>query len=675
MTLALDRPAHVYAATTAIEAWLHEQALDAWSELAPSNLQASFVGRVLPRLLPKVIAAQRLAASVGSVGAQRQIAQSVADQRATERGQPRPPTPAEVAAAGHQAQAQQVNAPIALQAPDGQPIPTVNPDAFAGVASDGRPLASLLTQPLVTTYTDLGRGAGAPAALAHGFGSMDQILSTQIHDASREASQAQIVAAHHIAGYLRMVEPGACGRCVILAGRIYKWSKGFERHPACRCTNTPQTDATEQPQDPAELFANMTEAEQTRAFTVAGARAIRDGADPARVVNARRGMSTAAAIDVHNADGTVTRRYNAAPREVYGMHLLTTSSGVAGERQRRGTIRLMPEAIYQIAGDDRQMAIRLLQQYHYITGEPVTTRAARAQAAAADRRANAEADRKAGEQAAQQAKQDAHDQAAAVIAEAISITKAAVDAEIRRASAESARLSAAQAKAEAKAARLAEAEAKKAARANVAALRLRSDDDLAADLNRAYEDDDDARVTTLENELNRRDEAEQRKRDLVEYNRKRAQDRRDAEKEAQSLRISRLIEEGTDPYEATEEVTGVTIESQHRTEAFNELRNNGYGRARNFNEASSLRWRDLVAEQMVDVENYTRGGDFRNTAGIEAGVNSDLLFFGNENLARKYASPELREYWDHHGRLTLDSLRHQLVTGLGGPRGGMDFLQ
>jgi hypothetical protein len=78
----------------------------------------------------------------------------------------------------------------------------------------------------------------------------------------------------------------------------------------------------------------MDAAEQDRVFGKGGAQAIRDGADMAKVVNARRGMVT--------AEG----------------RLFTTEA--AGR-----TPRLMPEQIYRDAAS-REDAIRLLRRFGYI---------------------------------------------------------------------------------------------------------------------------------------------------------------------------------------------------------------------------------------------------------------------------------------------------------------------
>lgn len=347
----------VFVAVTAVDRWLAAQALLAWAKLRPSALQASFVGDVLPSLLPQVVASQRLAAAFGATGVRQQALRLAATPAAAIPQMPSqvpyvpalpdlpglPPLPKLPAAAG------QVQSVAVRQA---SASPSVVPDAFANIASDGRPLVQLLSQPLVGTYMDIGSGIPVDLALQRGMDSMDRILTTQVHDAAREAGQVQMVGIREITGFQRMVEPTACGRCMILAGRIYRWNKGFLRHPACRCVNTPVTDATAPPQSDRDLFDAMTPAQQDRAFGVDGAQAIRDDANPARVVNARHGMSTAVSASGRNV---------AAPQTIYGQQLLTTTAG-AGQG-----VRLMPQGIYQIAGDDRGLAVDLLQRHGYLT--------------------------------------------------------------------------------------------------------------------------------------------------------------------------------------------------------------------------------------------------------------------------------------------------------------------
>jgi hypothetical protein len=234
--------------------------------------------------------------------------------------------------------------------------PTVNPRAFVGFAADGRPLDSLIRLPLAAVYQRIGSGMPAADALDLGGGLLAMLADSEVADAGRGADSVAMTAETKVAGYIRIVSAGACGRCAILAGRWYRWNAGFARHPHCHCQQVPATDRTTVAghlTDPHAYFASLSPAEQDRAFTVAGAQAIRDGADIYQVVNARRGMSTA---------------------RIYGHDLSTTTEGItrrgiAGQRMRaagtRAPVRLTPDAIYALASD-RDDAIRLLRRYGYI---------------------------------------------------------------------------------------------------------------------------------------------------------------------------------------------------------------------------------------------------------------------------------------------------------------------
>ena len=157
--------------------------------------------------------------------------------------------------------------------PQGQVVPTV----FAGTASDGRPLPSLFEQ------------------AANDF-AFDLMVVTQLQDVARAAGGAATANSYGAQGYVRMLNPPSCSRCAILAGRFYRWNDGFLRHPKCDCRHIPSTEALsgDLRLDPNAYFESLAPAEQSRIFTNAGAKAIRDGADIGQVVNARRGMSVGA---------------------------------------------------------------------------------------------------------------------------------------------------------------------------------------------------------------------------------------------------------------------------------------------------------------------------------------------------------------------------------------------
>lgn len=265
----------------------------------------------------------------------------------------------------------------------------VNTRAFGGVASDGRDLATLLFEPAIAAMEAMAHGVAQDTAMDVGLARLLRIVGQQIPDAGRVADGVAVTARPR-AGYVRMIVGKTCSRCIQLAGKWYRWNTGFDRHPHCDCIHIPASEDTGEDlrTDPKRLFASMSEAEQDRVFTKAGAQAIRDGADLNQVVNARRGAAGLAPAGrrLTNEEIAALRSGRLQATDVYGRQLYvttegTTTRGVAGSRlgaretgrktkgnryRRAQTPRLMPESIYQIAGDDRAEAQRLLKRFGYI---------------------------------------------------------------------------------------------------------------------------------------------------------------------------------------------------------------------------------------------------------------------------------------------------------------------
>jgi len=274
-----------------------------------------------------------------------------------------------------------VDAALAAQGLDSSPAGQVVPGAFAGVASDGRTLEGLLWSPLVSTAVALSRGMPRQRALAAGQATLDMVLATQVADAGRVADGVAITARPDI-GYIRVLTPPSCSRCIVLVDRIYRWNAGFQRHPRCDCVHLPANRASaEQMRLTARsYFDSLSREEQDRIFTKAGAQAIRDGANIAQVVNARRGMRKAQVFGhdvLITTEGTTVRglagqqliRAGARTRrELAEFVTRQTRTGPQLRQVRRERVqipRLMPESIYAEA-TSREDAIRLLRRFGYI---------------------------------------------------------------------------------------------------------------------------------------------------------------------------------------------------------------------------------------------------------------------------------------------------------------------
>lgn len=248
----------------------------------------------------------------------------------------------------------------AAQGTDGAAAGRLVTGSLAGVASDGRDLTDLLVQPAFTALTALDRGYPVARALDSGLAALRMITATQVMDAGRVADSVSGVGRRSLTGYVRVVSAGACSRCTILAGKFYRWNRGFLRHPHCHCVHAPAAaPAAVSVRGPRETFDSLSAAEQTRTFGRAGAQAIRDGADPAQVVNARRGMTVAGRNTGTTTEGTTRRG-------LFGGYQ-TGPDGRLVRRTDRPPPRLMPEEIYRRSGGDRDEAIRLLREHAYLT--------------------------------------------------------------------------------------------------------------------------------------------------------------------------------------------------------------------------------------------------------------------------------------------------------------------
>jgi hypothetical protein len=236
-----------------------------------------------------------------------------------------------------------VAAALVLQGATTDPAGLVSARAFAGHAADGRALSGLLGYPAFEVEAFVDKGMTPEQASAIGARHLDRIVATEVSDAARVATGVAVVGDRAARGYVRMLTPPSCSRCVVLAGRWYAVNAGFLRHPQCDCVHIPAAEhLPEASTDPRQYFDSLTEAQRDAAFTKAGAQAIRDGADIPRVVNARRKGA------VYVAGGwTYTRE-------------ATTRRG-AGRR-----VRLMPESIYREAGGNRDEAIRLLKLHGFL---------------------------------------------------------------------------------------------------------------------------------------------------------------------------------------------------------------------------------------------------------------------------------------------------------------------
>ena len=179
----------------------------------------------------------------------------------------------------------------------GGPVGAIVPAGFLAAAPNGEPVLATLDALPVKAKNAVAGGATSLEARIAAASWLGRVAMTMLADTSRDVYQADMISRPQVTGYVRMVAPGACSRCIILAGKRFLWNQGFQRHPNCNCRHIPASEALagDMTTDPYANFKSLSEEQQDRVFGKHNAQAIRDGADIYRVENIRmRGLGTAA---------------------------------------------------------------------------------------------------------------------------------------------------------------------------------------------------------------------------------------------------------------------------------------------------------------------------------------------------------------------------------------------
>lgn len=193
--------------------------------------------------------------------------------------------------------------------------------------------APLVAQPVAEAFmgiTSAGSDLSAYISEADTLAEFEQLVITELADAERVAQQVSVAARPTLSGFVRYLNPPSCSRCVVLAGRFYKYDAGFERHPNCDCFAVP-VDAGVNAHD---YWTDADEAVRqgmVSDLTVAEREAFDAGGDLSRIINVKK-----------------------------------KSAGltVAGRVLERGG-KPTPEGIFALASD-RDEAIRLLAKFGYL---------------------------------------------------------------------------------------------------------------------------------------------------------------------------------------------------------------------------------------------------------------------------------------------------------------------
>ena len=246
----------------------------------------------------------------------------------------------------------------------------VDPAGFAGWASDGRTMESLLWQ-----APRIADEAGGPLVqrMAAGSNWLDLMVHQQIIDAGRGASGVTITATRN-AGWVRYVNPPCCQNCAVLAGKFFRHNAGFERHWRCDCQHRPASES-----EPPEGYTDTIQPDQIHDLTEAQRKAVEDGADLNQVVNAYRRVTPSRRTQMFTTtEGTTRRGWASYVRRNIDREQGVATAETATNVGRRGAVgnytvrrtqaRMSPELVYKVARN-REEAILLLQKNGYVVGD------------------------------------------------------------------------------------------------------------------------------------------------------------------------------------------------------------------------------------------------------------------------------------------------------------------
>lgn len=230
------------------------------------------------------------------------------------------------------------------------PAGTVAATSLAGYATDGRTLNGLFAM-ATTDYM------------------FDLMAANQIQGMARYAESIATTVNYGAEGYVRMLNPPSCARCAVLAGKFYRWSSGFRRHPNCDCVHIPSTEnlSGDLRTDPQLAIDNgliqrrytytdangNTTTRMVNDLTRDQLRALEDGGDVSQVINIGRSPLLRDSYSFGRSERRSTES--------------TTRFGLAYRQRtgRRSTARLTPYSIYRVA-ESREQAIQLLKVNGFI---------------------------------------------------------------------------------------------------------------------------------------------------------------------------------------------------------------------------------------------------------------------------------------------------------------------
>lgn len=183
-----------------------------------------------------------------------------------------------------------------------------------------------------------------------------------------------------------------------------------------------------------------------------------------------------------------------------------------------------------------------------------------------------------------------------------------------------------------------------------------TDDELAAE----YQHSAGSRADAALAEADRRDRRDQDAKEQAKAQRVSALYAEHPKTEADRSRVYQgLVNEGENPEDAWAHAHDTNPEAMQKQAVMQQLAAQGY-KGSGFDALTRAAYKDDIRRRQVSAEGATNGYKL-SPAGKKAGIDPYSLFTGPESRARKYASPELKEWWDQNGRPTAADFQAQLM--------------
>ncbi|MEV6817826.1 hypothetical protein AB0M72_03630 [Nocardiopsis dassonvillei] len=209
-----------------------------------------------------------------------------------------------------------------LEVPDAPGVPVLDVEAaVVGKSQTGRDLLDVLDHAQLAARSLIWGGMAPDAAWARARSVLERTVSTEVGDAAREVMNTSVALDERITGYERLVTLPACDRCLVLAGRFYRYDDGFQRHPQCEgCVHVPTyhvpglgvIGGVPAEHNPDDLAASLSPEQRRAVFGDAGAEAIENGASVSPIVQGRHDPPRR----ITRADRATARRLGIEPHEI-----------------------------------------------------------------------------------------------------------------------------------------------------------------------------------------------------------------------------------------------------------------------------------------------------------------------------------------------------------------------